>query len=278
MYIYIYICIYIYIYVYICIDIYMHIYIHTYTYSNIYINTYIYYLPPSRSRSISRHSAGWDSILKNQHAMKYTISNHSRADWNKLHEIKNRLHQIIKYTTCNHYSLLHLECHFCNLKSQCWILFSRSLSPPSVEKRPMRLRLEIEIQWHSKCNWLYMHMKSWMYNRKYTTWNQWIHHMKSLNTPYDIIISMKAFNVQSSTLYMKSENTIHYMQSWNTLHEIILERTCDHDTQCSQSHNLSPRRWRCHYSPWSRRIFQMQKPKYTHNIHSRAIYVVQEMS
>jgi len=36
--------------------------------------------------------------------------------------------------------------------SQSLILFSRSLLQRCVEKRPMRLRLEIEIEWHSKCN------------------------------------------------------------------------------------------------------------------------------
>ena len=41
------------------------------------------------------------------------------------------------------YTLLHLECHFFNLESQSRIEFSRSLLPRSVEKRPMRLRLEI---------------------------------------------------------------------------------------------------------------------------------------
>ena len=44
------------------------------------------------------------------------------------------------------YSLLHLECHFFNLQSQSMISFSRSLLPCSVEKRPGRLRLEIEIK------------------------------------------------------------------------------------------------------------------------------------
>ena len=40
------------------------------------------------------------------------------------------------------------------LQSQISIhdLFFKSLLPRSVEKRPMRLRLEIEIQWHSECN------------------------------------------------------------------------------------------------------------------------------
>jgi len=58
------------------------------------------------------------------------------------------------------YSLLHLECHFFNLESQSIIQFSRSLLPHSVEKRPGRLRLEIEIKWHSKCNRLYHLQKS----------------------------------------------------------------------------------------------------------------------
>ena len=39
------------------------------------------------------------------------------------------------------YSLLHLECHFLILRSQSIIKFCRSLLPPSVEKRPRRLRL-----------------------------------------------------------------------------------------------------------------------------------------
>jgi len=50
------------------------------------------------------------------------------------------------------YSLLHLECHFFILKSQLKFLFSRSLLPCSVEKRPRRLRLQIQIDCHSNCN------------------------------------------------------------------------------------------------------------------------------
>jgi len=52
-------------------------------------------------------------------------------------------------------SLLHLQCHFFLLKSQSMIEFSRSLLPRSAEKRPMRLSLEIEMKWHSKCNRLF---------------------------------------------------------------------------------------------------------------------------
>jgi len=55
------------------------------------------------------------------------------------------------------YSLIHLECHFFILKSQSMIKFSRSLLPRSVEKRPRRLGLEIEIKWHSKYNRLYIY-------------------------------------------------------------------------------------------------------------------------
>ena len=54
------------------------------------------------------------------------------------------------------YSLLYLECHFFNLKSQPMFKFCRSLWPRSVEKRPMRLRLESKIEQHSKCNRLYL--------------------------------------------------------------------------------------------------------------------------
>jgi len=44
------------------------------------------------------------------------------------------------------YSLLHSECHFFIVKSQSKIWSSRSLLLRSVEKRPGRLRLEIEIE------------------------------------------------------------------------------------------------------------------------------------
>jgi len=54
------------------------------------------------------------------------------------------------------YSVLHLECHFFILKSESMIWFSRSLLPRSVEKRPRRFKLEIKIQWYSKCNRLYL--------------------------------------------------------------------------------------------------------------------------
>jgi len=49
------------------------------------------------------------------------------------------------------YSLSHLECRFFILKSPSIILLFWSLLPRIVKKRPRRLRLEIEIQWHSKC-------------------------------------------------------------------------------------------------------------------------------
>ena len=54
---------------------------------------------------------------------------------------------VLTYTAycCHIYSLLHVECSFFVLKSQSMIYFSRSLSPLSVEERPRRLRLEIEI-------------------------------------------------------------------------------------------------------------------------------------
>jgi len=54
------------------------------------------------------------------------------------------------------YSLLHLECYFLNLKSQSILQFSRSHSPRSVEKGPMRFRFEIENEGRPKCNRLYI--------------------------------------------------------------------------------------------------------------------------
>jgi len=59
------------------------------------------------------------------------------------------------YTLMWWYSLLHLQCHFFILNSQSMISISRSLLPRFVEKRPRRLRLEIKIEWHCKCNRLY---------------------------------------------------------------------------------------------------------------------------
>jgi len=61
------------------------------------------------------------------------------------------------------YCLLHSECHFFILYSQSMILFSRSLLPRSVEKRPRRLRLEIEIKWRSKCNSRYHQLSRFLY-------------------------------------------------------------------------------------------------------------------
>ena len=57
-----------------------------------------------------------------------------------------------------YYSLLHLECHFFTLKSKSMIEFSTPLWPRSLAQRPRRLRLEIEIRWHSKCNRLYLNI------------------------------------------------------------------------------------------------------------------------
>jgi len=64
------------------------------------------------------------------------------------------MNEACQMTMCN-YSLLHLECRFFILKSQLMFWFSRSLLPRSVEKRPRRLRLKTEIEWHSKCKRLY---------------------------------------------------------------------------------------------------------------------------
>jgi len=71
-------------------------------------------------------------------------------------------------------SLLHWECHVFILKSHSLFSFSRSLSPRFTEKRPTKLRLEIEIQWHAECNRLYEGMaRVWKcaveYNRALST-------------------------------------------------------------------------------------------------------------
>jgi len=53
------------------------------------------------------------------------------------------------------YSLLHLHSLFFNLNPQSSIQFSRSLLPRSAGNRPIWLRSEIKMKWHSKCNRLY---------------------------------------------------------------------------------------------------------------------------
>jgi len=55
----------------------------------------------------------------------------------------------LKKHKLNH-SILHLECHFCNLKSLWLILISRSLLPRFIEKRPTGLKVETEMEWHSR--------------------------------------------------------------------------------------------------------------------------------
>ena len=53
------------------------------------------------------------------------------------------------------YSLLHLVWYFSTLTTQSIIYFSASLSPRSVETRPIRFRLENEMEWHAACTRLY---------------------------------------------------------------------------------------------------------------------------
>ena len=59
---------------------------------------------------------------------------------------KNEFLNEYLFLSDDEYRLLLLECHFFFLKSQSIIYFSMSLLPCSFEKRPMRLRLEIEIE------------------------------------------------------------------------------------------------------------------------------------
>jgi len=62
--------------------------------------------------------------------------------------------KVLSYKT--QYNILHSECHFFIFKSQSMIYFFKSLSPLSIEKRPRRLKLEIEIQWHFTCNRMFI--------------------------------------------------------------------------------------------------------------------------
>ena len=64
------------------------------------------------------------------------------------------------------YSLLHVGCHFFNLKSQSIFNFSWSLLPRSIENQPMRLRLENGIERNSTRNILYLthtYLCLWVY-------------------------------------------------------------------------------------------------------------------
>ena len=56
------------------------------------------------------------------------------------------------------YSLLHSECDLSNLEIESIIKFSTSFLPRSVEKRAIGLRFENEIEWHCKCNRLYIYI------------------------------------------------------------------------------------------------------------------------
>ena len=79
--------------------------------------------------------------------------------------------------TAVEYSLLHLKCHFFILKSQSIIYFSRSHLTRFVEMRPRRVKLEIQIKWHSKCNRLYIYLSLIPGRLKISFWanqNTWI--------------------------------------------------------------------------------------------------------
>ena len=65
------------------------------------------------------------------------------------------------------YSLLHLECHVFNFEPPSMIFFIKSLLPRSVKKRPMRLILDIQIESHSQCNRLNIHIQIYIYKHMY---------------------------------------------------------------------------------------------------------------
>jgi len=73
------------------------------------------------------------------------------------------------------------------LESQYLILFFKSLLPHSVEKRSMRLKLEIEIKWHSKCNRRYTHSKMWHRYRHYKCGTR---HLCVCVTPWGLCIEL----------------------------------------------------------------------------------------
>jgi len=72
--------------------------------------------------------------------------------WKLPWELPRYIHVYAMCTQCTAYCKCN---HFCSLKS--WISVSKSLLPCFIEKRPMRLRLEIEMKWHPKCNRLFMY-------------------------------------------------------------------------------------------------------------------------
>jgi len=100
------------------------------------------------------------------------------------------------------------------LQSRIWIdhLVSRSLLPRSVEKRPRRLRLKIEVKWHSKCNTLY---------HSDMTWNQVYHSDNYFWEWCNTFIKRHHYSHTHETSYntfIKRHNTFikghHYFWEW----------------------------------------------------------------
>jgi len=82
-----------------------------------------------------------------------TTLQHTAPHCNTLHHIATHC---TTFVSCS-YSLLHLECHFFILKSQSMIKFYWSLCHVPLKNKLIRLRLELEIESHSKCSRLYLY-------------------------------------------------------------------------------------------------------------------------
>ena len=78
------------------------------------------------------------------------------------HPVVDMCKEIVLFSMASWLRTMVLECHFFILKSQSMTEFLRSLLPRSIEKRPRRLRLRIEIEWLSECNRLYLQYVSLM--------------------------------------------------------------------------------------------------------------------
>jgi len=117
-------------------------------------------------------------------------------------------------SACWSHNLLHLKWPFFNLKSQSLMQFSRSLLPRSVEKRPRRLWLEIEIKWHSKCNRLYLRKPSRV------TCESVISHLWPRHVTHGCVMSHMNWSFLHPSALMKHQHTHTHIHTHTYTHDL----------------------------------------------------------
>ena len=92
--------------------------------------------------------------------------------------------------------------------------FSRSLLPRSVEKRPRRLWLEIEIKWHSKCNRLYLRKPSRV------TCESVISHLWPRHVTHGCVMSHMNWSFLHPSALMKHQHTHTHIHTHTYTHDL----------------------------------------------------------